>query len=114
MSKITMDEFRKLLQNAVGLGLERGKAMKLDPTKDISQQQPAQVNESETYVQQKAANIFDEEEDAALLKSVKRMYDEAPYTDEEVIMDLEKFFKNELRDRSPKMALVWVKKILKI
>ena len=44
MSKITMDEFRKLLQNAVGRGLERGKAMNLDPTKDISQQQPAQVN----------------------------------------------------------------------
>ena len=115
MAKVTMDEFRKLLQDAVNRGTERGKAMNLDPTKDISQQQPSQVSEPETYVQQKAANIFDEKEDAALLKGVKNMYDdEAPYTDAEVITDLEKFFKNELKNRSPQMALVWVKKILKI
>ncbi|HIE83010.1 MAG TPA: hypothetical protein EYQ00_03805 [Dehalococcoidia bacterium] len=114
MPKITTKEFSEMLKQAMNRGLDRGKSMGIDPERGVDKQQPSEPEEIENYVEQKVVNIFDDEEDEALVKSIKGMYeDDTPYTDDEVIIDLEKFFKNELKGRSPQMALIWAKKTIK-
>ena len=113
MAKVTREEFGELLKKAVNQGLERGKALGIDPTRDMGEQDIALFDENESYVERKVANIFDEDDDEALIKCVVRLRgEETPYTDAEIIEEFEKFFKNELKERSPREALIWANKVI--
>jgi hypothetical protein len=114
MSKITIKKFGELLKQAADRGFERGKGMGIDSNRDLGDQQLTPTDEIEDYVEQKVANIFDEDDDEILIKCVIRLKgEESPYTDADIIEEFEKFFKNELKGRSPQMALIWVNKVIK-
>jgi hypothetical protein len=114
MPKITTKEFSEMLKQAMNRGLDRGKSMGIDPERGVDKQQPSEPEEIENYIEQKVANIFDEDDDEVLIKCVNRLKgEESPYTDADIIEEFEKFFKNELKGRSPQMALIWAKKIIK-
>ncbi len=113
MSKITIKKFGELLKQAADRGFERGKGMGIDSNRDLGDQQLTPIDEIEDYVEQKVANIFDEDDDEVLIKCVIRLRsEETPYPDAEIIEEFEKFFKNELKDRSPRAALIWANKVI--